>query len=137
VSNRTILVVDDEAAQRNMMRRTLQTAGYTVLESSDYAEALAVHQHHLGAIDLLLIDLSLPGGNGYELSKAMLALEPHLKVLFISGHAGAALCKFFEMEITDVHFLQKPFLAPDLVGRVRSVLETADLPPAMRRHTTP
>ena len=130
---RTILIVDDEAAQRSLMRNTLQGDGYAILESSDYAEALAVHGRHPGAIDLLLVDVSLPGGNGYELAKAMLATEPDLKVLFVSGHAGAALCKFFDMETTDMHFLQKPFRVPDLLDRVRSVFESADLPAAMKR----
>ncbi len=120
--DRTILVVDDEAGQRNLMRDTLQTEGYTVLESSDYDEALAVHRNHRGHIDLLLVDLSLPGGNGYELSKAVLSLEPDVKVLFISGHAGAALCKFFDIDVTDLHFLQKPLVVQDLLNRVRSVL---------------
>jgi len=133
LDNTTILLVDDEAVQRNLMRQALQAEGYHVLESADYEEALVVHERHLGDIDLLLIDLRLPGGNGYELSRTMLTLEPHLKVLFISGHAGSALCKFFEMEVTDVHFLQKPFLAQDLVDRVRSVLETAGLPNVIRR----
>ena len=122
-SKRTILVVDDEAGERSLMRNTLQNEGYTVLESSDYDEALAVHARHRGAIDLLLVDLSLPGGNGYELSKAILALEPNVKVLFVSGHAGAALCKFLAIDVTDLHFLQKPLIAPDLLNRVRSVLD--------------
>lgn len=124
-ANRTILVVDDEAGQRSLMRNTLQTEGYTVLESSDYDEALAVHGSHRGHIDLLLVDLSLPGGNGYELSKAILSMEPDLKVLFVSGHAGAALCKFLGIDVTDLHFLKKPLVVPDLVNRVRSVLEVA------------
>ena len=123
--NRTILVVDDEAGQRNLMRNTLQTEGYTVLESCDYDEALAVHGNHRGHIDLLLVDLSLPGGNGYELSRAILSMEPDVKVLFISGHAGAAMCKFFDIDVTDLHFLQKPLVVPDLLNRVRSVLEVA------------
>jgi DNA-binding NtrC family response regulator len=121
--NTTILVVDDEAGQRNLMRNTLQTEGYTVLESSDYDEALAVHGSNLGHIDLLLVDLSLPGGNGYELSKAILSMEPDVKVLFISGHAGAALCKFLDIDVTDLHFLKKPLVVPDLLNRVRSVLD--------------
>jgi DNA-binding response OmpR family regulator len=73
-----------------------------------------------------LIDLGLPGGNGYDLSKDLLAIEPHLKVLFISGQAGAELCKFFDMQITDVHFLQKPFQPAELMRRVKSLLELAD-----------
>lgn len=135
-NKKTILVVDDEAGQRNLMRNTLQAEGYTVLESSDYAEALAVHGRHRGVIDLLLVDLSLPGGNGYELSKAILSVEPNVKVLFISGHAGAALCKFLGIDVTDQHFLQKPLVIPDLLNRVRSVLETAGHSSGLRRRSS-
>jgi two-component system cell cycle sensor histidine kinase/response regulator CckA len=126
MSSRTILVVDDEAAQRELMRRILHREAYSVLEASDYAEALAVQEAHLGEIDLLLIDLSLPGRSGYDLSKALLAREPHLRVLFVSAHAGAELRKFFDAPLPDVHFLGKPFEAAVLLGRVKSVLELAD-----------
>jgi two-component system cell cycle sensor histidine kinase/response regulator CckA len=134
VNTKTILLVDDEAAQRSLMRGTLQQEGYTVLESSDYAEALAVHWRHRGGIDMLVADLSLPGGNGYDLSRAMLAIDPHLRVLFISGHAGSALRKFFEMDNNDVHFLQKPFLVADLLSSVRVALTS---PRQLRHHGNP
>jgi CheY-like chemotaxis protein len=126
MSNRTILVVDDEAEQRDLIRRILYLEAYTVLEASDYDDALAVQAKHLGETDLLLIDVSLPGGNGYNLAKDLLAIEPHLKVLFTSGHAGAELCRFFNMPVSDVHFLQKPFQLAELLQRVKLVLATAD-----------
>jgi len=123
---RTILVIDDEPDQRDLMRRILHLESYAVLEASDYDDALAVQAKHPGEVDLLLIDVSLPGRNGYELSRALLAIEPHLKVLFTSGHAGAELCKFFAIPETDVHFLPKPFRPADLLQRVKTALETAD-----------
>lgn len=126
MSERTILIVDDEAAQRDLMRVVLRLEAYGILEASDYDDALAVQQAHRGEIDLLLIDLSLPGGNGYDLAEALLAIEPHLKVLFVSGPVGAELCKFFGMSITDVHFLQKPFQSAELLRHVKSVLESGD-----------
>lgn len=126
MSNRTVLVVDDEAAQRRLIREILNTQAYTVLEAADYDDALAVQRKHLGAIDLLLIDLSLPGGSGYDLSKTLLSVEPHLKVLFVSGRAGAELCKFFEMQNRDMQFLQKPFQPAELLWRVKAALELTD-----------
>ena len=126
MSNRTILVVDDEAEQRDLIRGILHPEAYTVLEASDFAEALAAQAKHLGEIDLLLIDISLPGGNGYDLSKGLLVIEPHLKVLFVSGPAGAELCRFFDMQVTDVHFLLKPFERTELLRHVKAVLESAD-----------
>jgi DNA-binding response OmpR family regulator len=126
MSNRTILVIDDEPEQRDLVRTMLRHDAYAILEASNYDEGLAVQNAHLGVIDLVLIDVSLPGRNGYDLSKALLAIEPHLKLLFVSGHAGAELCKFFAMPLTDVHFLQKPFNSAELIERVRFVLGLAD-----------
>jgi DNA-binding response OmpR family regulator len=126
MSNKTILVIDDEPEQRDLVRTMLRHEAYSILEASDYDEGLSVQNSHRGAIDLVLIDVSLPGRNGYELSKALLAIEPHLKMLFVSGHAGAELCKFFAMPVTDVHFLQKPFNSAELTERVKFVLGLAD-----------
>ena len=108
MSNRTILVVDDEETQRHLMLSILRPE-YTVLEASDHEDALAVQEIHLGEIDLVLIDVSLPGGYGYDLSKALFAIEPHLRALFVSGQAGAEVCRFFDMLVTDVHFCKSRF----------------------------
>jgi DNA-binding response OmpR family regulator len=126
MSSKTILVIDDEPEQRDLVRAILRPEAYTILEASDYNDALAVQAAHLGEIDLAMIDVSLPGRNGYELSKALLAIEPHLKALFVSGHAGAELCRFFGLQITDVHFLRKPVDPAELLGRVKFVLALAD-----------
>ncbi len=125
MSNKTVLVIDDEAEQRELVRAILRTEAYSMLEASDYDDALAVQKTHLGEVDLVLIDLNLPGGNGDDLAEALLAIEPHLKVLFVSGHAGAALCRFFDMPMTDLHFLQKPLRPALLLQGVKSILESA------------
>jgi DNA-binding NtrC family response regulator len=122
MGNGTILVIDDEAEQRASMRDTLRQGGFSVLEAADYEEALVVQAGHLGEIVLILSDVRLPGGNAYDLSKALLAVEPHLKLLFTSGQAGAELCKFFDMPLTDLHFLEKPFESNELLKRVRTLL---------------
>jgi CheY-like chemotaxis protein len=124
--SKTILVIDDEPEQRDLVRTILRPDAYTILEASDYNDALAVQAAHLGEIDLALVDVSLPGRNGYELSKALLALEPRLKVLFVSGYAGAELCRFFGLPVTDVHFLQKPVEPAELLSRVKFVMALAD-----------
>ncbi|HTX35093.1 MAG TPA: response regulator [Bryobacteraceae bacterium] len=125
MSRRTVLIVDDEAAQRDLMRGILQQESWSVLEASDYQEALAVQQQHPGEIAVLVIDLRLPGGNGFDLSKSLLAREPHLKVLFVSGQAGAELRRFLDVTVPEVHFLQKPFQPPELLEHVKAVLESA------------
>src|SRR5579863_8330707 len=122
--HKTILLVDDERSQRNFMRRVLGDAGYTVLEGADSDEALEIHSQYRGKIDVVLTDISLPGRNGYELVKALLGIDPGINAIFISGQAGAEVCRFHGMATSDVHFLGKPFQAAELLRRVRRVLES-------------
>ncbi len=105
------------------MRRVLEDSGYRVLEGADYDEALVINDLHPGKIDVLLTDISLPGQNGYELARTLLDHNPGLSVIFMSGIAGAEVCRFYGMATTDQHFLEKPFQAADLLRRFRRVLE--------------
>ena len=126
MSRRIILIVDDEPAQRDRMRRILYGEAYGVFEAADLAEALAVQEWHPGEIDLALIDLVLPDGNGYDLYQTLAARQQHLRVLFTSGQVGAELRKFLNVRMPDMHFLRKPFDAAELLDRVRTVFEAAD-----------
>jgi two-component system, cell cycle sensor histidine kinase and response regulator CckA len=121
VTRKTVLVVDDESAQRAWMRGILRHQGYTVLEAADYAEALSVRAGHDAKIDLLLIDLRLPGGSGYDLSEELMAAHPNCRILFVSGTTGAEICKYFARPLPAVQFLQKPFDAAQLAARVREI----------------
>jgi DNA-binding NtrC family response regulator len=122
-SNPTILLVDDEDDQRKRMSTVLRNAGYQMILASDYPEAKAQYQRFRGNIDLLLIDVSIPGNNGCELAKEARATDPRIKSLLISGHTGAYVCRFYGIAPTDVHFLGKPFSTEDLLSRVKQVLE--------------
>jgi len=120
----TILVVDGDAPHRESMRHILRAAGFRVLEAADYRGAQNAHQRHLAQIDLLLTAISLPGGNGYELFKALLDVEPGIKVLFVSGEAGAKISEFYSVPSMDANTLRRPFEPAELVERIRDVLQT-------------
>ena len=89
----TILLVDDEQTDRELMRHILQPEGHHVLEASNYSQAIEVFEQHSRQIDLLVADVALPERNGCELAKYLLKLEPELRVLFVSGFTGAEICK--------------------------------------------
>jgi CheY-like chemotaxis protein len=118
----TILVVDDEAEDRQSIRTALETRGDTVLEASNYCSAVKTFEQHRDEINLLITDLSLPANNGCELAQNIMQSRPDMKVLFISGHAGAELCRFYGLVNPDLHFLEKPFKPIDLLVRVWRVL---------------
>jgi two-component system, cell cycle sensor histidine kinase and response regulator CckA len=131
LQSQTILLVNDEASDRDAMRATLAAAGYAVLEAADYAAAEALHRRLAGAISLLVVDVSLPGGNGYELAKALQAGDPNLKVLFISGHAGSEVLRFYGLTAGDDRFLEKPFGSQQLLTRIRRALASEEPPDLM------
>src|SRR5436309_9076334 len=121
-----IFLVDDEETDREQMRRPLQYEGYTVLEASTYQEALSTFEFNRGSFELLISDISLPGGNGCELAIAMRKQKPDLRVLFVSGYVGAEICPYYSLEVSDEHFLRKPFASADLKSRVKQVLNSPD-----------
>lgn len=120
----TILVVDADAQYRQSARRALRAKGYRVLEAADYQQAENVHGQHYGQIDLLLTAIALPGGNGYELSNELRARDKRMKVLYVSGQAGAKVSEFYDKDLMDSRTLSRPFQPAELVQRIKCVLET-------------
>jgi len=125
-SDKTILVVDDEDSARRFIRAALRSANHTPLEASSYNQALAIFERHLGIIDLVVVDVSMPDKNGLELVRALLAIKPDLKVLYMSGRAGAAGCEFYGVPQSGEHFLQKPFRHDELVQKVAALIGPAE-----------
>jgi DNA-binding response OmpR family regulator len=125
-SGQTILVVDDEPEDRQFMRTALRASGYQVLEASNYHSAANMFAQHQDEIDLLIADVSLPDSNGLELAKTILQSRPDVKVLLVSGHAGAEVCRFYGLSSLDLHFLEKPFTAADLLMRVYRLILSSE-----------
>jgi DNA-binding response OmpR family regulator len=120
-----VLVVDDEPGDCQNMADALTREGYEVVKAADAPAALLTIEQKPN-IELLVSDISLPGTNGCDLARQLLNIKPHLKVLFVSGYAGAEVCRYYGVEITDLFFLRKPFTSRELVARVRRVLASGD-----------
>jgi CheY-like chemotaxis protein len=122
----TILLVEDEAAVRNLLRRFLDAQGYLVLEAIDGESALEEADSREGEIDLLLTDLVMPGMGGFELARRMESRWPGLRTLYMSGYSEHAVDVMDAGPIMDsARFLQKPFSTDLLARRVRAVLDAA------------
>jgi signal transduction histidine kinase len=114
----TILVVEDDEKVRALVRTALSARGYTVFEAGNASEALMFRNRYTGPVHLLLTDMVLPQMSGRELSEKLKALDPSLKVLFMSGYTEIGI----DVEAPHTAFIQKPF-APRALGRkVRDVL---------------
>src|SRR5438874_5315246 len=121
---KTVLLVDDEESNREQSRRILHTQDYMVLEAGDYHDARRVFDRNRDAVDLLISDISLPGENGCDLAITLRKQKGDLRVLFISGHVGAEVCRFYGLEVTDEHFLRKPFSLAVFLERVSQILDS-------------
>jgi len=120
----TILVVDDEHVDRELIRHILHRDGYNLLEASNYSQALETFLSHQGPIDMLVVDVALPGRNGCELAKQLLNLRPNLAILLVSGYVGGEVCKQYGIPADSLNFLTKPFVGNDLAERVRKILSS-------------
>jgi two-component system, cell cycle sensor histidine kinase and response regulator CckA len=118
----TLLVVEDEAALRDVAGRILSGAGYRVLTADGGRQALELAALHEGEIDLLVSDVVMPGMLGNELAERLVDARPGTRVLFMSGYAQPVLAAQGTLE-PGVALLEKPFTAGDLLSAVRKQLD--------------
>ncbi|HEV3030864.1 MAG TPA: PAS domain S-box protein [Polyangia bacterium] len=118
----TILLVEDEEAVRQLVRRILESHGHKVLLARHGGEALElIHQVDL-PIQLLLTDAVMPVLSGPELLRRAIALRPQMKLAIMSGYTDRPA-------VTGVPFIGKPFTPAELERRVREILEAPPLAP--------
>jgi CheY-like chemotaxis protein len=118
----TILVVDDNAEVRETASMQLTELGYHVIEAADGKSALDI----LGSgttIDLMFSDVVMPGGmTGFDLARAVRRNHPEIKILLVTGFAGAGLRQQAEPG-ESVQLLRKPYRRDELAARVRQVFD--------------
>ncbi len=124
----TILLVEDEAAVRQVTRRMLMAEGYRVLTAADASSARAVFMQHANDIALMVTDVVMPGDSGLTLATSLRTQSPDLAVVFISGYSDLELRHGAEIPTDD--FIQKPFTGAQLLERVSAKLRA-------RRHSLP
>jgi two-component system, cell cycle sensor histidine kinase and response regulator CckA len=118
----TILLVEDEAAVRNLAARLLQRRGYRVIACADPGEAIAAATERDSRFDLLLTDVVMPGMNGRALADRLRELRPGLKVLLTSGYSEEMVEQRAASGAT-FDFISKPYSSESLARRVREVLD--------------
>ena len=119
----TILLVEDEAGIRALVRKILKRERYNVLEAGSAEEASTVAGSFDGRIDLLLTDVMLPGMGGRELAEGLRESLPNLRVLYVSGFTDDESVQAGGFP-PGSKFLQKPFTLTALVETVREALES-------------
>jgi two-component system cell cycle sensor histidine kinase/response regulator CckA len=117
-----ILLAEDEAAVRNLARRVLEKHGYKLLLAATGRDGVQLATQHAGPIDLLVTDVVMPEMGGRELAQRLTALQPGLKVLYLSGYTDDMIVRHGVLE-AGVAFLQKPFTPDTLLRKIREVLD--------------
>jgi two-component system, cell cycle sensor histidine kinase and response regulator CckA len=118
----TILLVDDEEVLRDVGRQILTREGYQVVTAKDGEEALLLYQQHNESINLVVMDLSMPGMGGRLCLKELLALNPQLKAIIVTGYLPDEQLE----EIIGAGargYMPKPFRRGELLRLVREVLD--------------
>jgi len=122
VTDRTILLVEDDEHLRKLISQILERTGYTVLSASNGDEALRlIDSPEHTEIDLLISDVVMPGIGGKLLAEKLQARFPELKVLYISGYPDEAVVHHGVLD-EGVAYLQKPFSPKAFIQKVQEIL---------------
>jgi signal transduction histidine kinase len=119
----TVLVVEDEAPLRMLVRRLLEKQGFRVVEAASGRRAMEFSIEDVRAARLLITDLVMPEGmNGWETAERLRARNPSLRVIYTSGYDAGTAGQAVSMA-PGSSFLQKPWQCAELAGNVRAILE--------------
>lgn len=128
VAGGLVLVVDDEPANREVVRSMLERAGYRVRLAADGDAGLATFREDPDAFRLALLDLTMPGKGGDETFRLIRRVRADLPVVVMSGYGPQEAMQRFS-EAPGIAFLSKPFSLADLLASVDAVLApSADAP---------
>jgi two-component system cell cycle sensor histidine kinase/response regulator CckA len=116
----TILLVDDDSAVRRPIRQALDLVGYTVLEAKDGAEALQIHADASRTVDLVVLDVKMPGMSGWAVLEELKRRAPALPVILTSGYAQEDSAP--EGATAPDAYLPKPYDLAELTAQVRQLL---------------
>jgi PAS domain S-box-containing protein len=121
----TVLVVDDEETVRATTRRLLERGGYRVLTATDGRDALRVFREHQDAIDVVLLDMTMPHLDGPECYRELRRIRGDVRVLLTSGYnEQEAVSKFAGKGLAG--FVQKPFRLKELLDAVARAIGGGD-----------
>jgi DNA-binding NtrC family response regulator len=126
-ATKTILVAEDDQGVRDMCQIVLKKAGYHVICAEDGEDALRQYEIHASEIDLLVLDVMMPGLNGSAVYDNIHKKRPEIPALLASGY-GEFVVDDSRFEEDSVMFISKPFTRDDLISKVRQLLASRTQP---------
>ncbi|HLJ92640.1 MAG TPA: PAS domain S-box protein [Gemmataceae bacterium] len=122
----TILLVDDEPMIRTLGQNILQSYGYQVLLAENGARAVEIFQRDWQKIDLVILDLTMPGLAGREAYELLIQINPQARVLFASGYSAEEIAQMPSERVQG--FVRKPYLPEELAHAVQVSLQKQQSP---------
>lgn len=116
---KTILVIEDDISILRGLKDNLEFEGYAIISETNGEKGLKVALEK--KTDLVLLDIMLPGMNGYEICRKLKKEKPELPVIMITAR-GAEMDKVSGLDIGADDYVTKPFSIPELMARIRAVL---------------
>ena len=121
----TVLVAEDDESVRKFLRNLLVKKGYAVVLAGDGEEAIRKYHENMDSIDMLILDVVLPGRNGSEVYDFIKSGRPDIKTLFISGYTDDIITAE-GISGENLQFLSKPIDAEELLAIVQENMEGKD-----------
>jgi two-component system cell cycle sensor histidine kinase/response regulator CckA len=118
----TVLLAEDSAEVRGLIKAVLERAGYRVINASDGEEAVQKFMENRDAVQLLLFDVTMPRKDGKEAYKEIKALNPLIRAILMSGYAAEIFDEKGLLEM-GADFASKPVRPAELLRKIREVLD--------------
>ncbi len=119
----TILLVDDDEMLLDVNSNMLEALGYTIIAARSGEEAVAILREHQDRIDIVILDMIMPGMGGEDTFLWMKRINPRIKVLLSSGYSLQGQAERIIRQGCNA-FIQKPFNLPELSKKIREVLDS-------------
>ncbi len=116
-----ILIIDDEEVVRRTFRAVLQQAGYTVLIANGGKSGVEIYRKDHAEIDLVLLDMSMPGKPGVQILQEIRSIDPEVPVAIASGYSEQEVARQFDT-VSISGFVQKPFTSDRLLKKTAAIL---------------
>ncbi len=117
----SILIVENEPFMREAVEDILDTVGLKVISTGDGHEGIAAYLSHQDEIDLVILDMKLPGMDGSETLRMLRSINPYVKVLIASGYEEQDVRRQLKDQQA-VSILKKPYDADTLLSMVNNIL---------------
>ncbi len=118
---KTILVVDDEPANMEVTKEILEILSYNVKTACNGSEAVAIYQEQREEIELIILDMIMPGMGGGETFDRLKQINPDVRVLLSSGYSLEGQAKDI-LNRGCLGFIQKPYKIEELAGKIQNIL---------------